>query len=188
MMSGSKEKPKPAAKEGGIKRDVFRQALEDPIPPGADKAARGDTLATFASSIAGQLGIGPKLGTEAKIADATSRTADGVEQLVAMNRDAGDNADTANGSLVAGQPAFGESAGAATETVVMARPAVARPIPSAESLARAIPNPSPAVAGVAGSVDRDLVSVAERTAIATERAVGLLREILQSQPSGAAFA
>jgi hypothetical protein len=41
---------------------------------------------------------------------------------------------------------------------------------------------------VAASAERDLVSVSERTAIATEKAVGLLREILQTQPSGAAFA
>jgi TP901 family phage tail tape measure protein len=153
MMSGSKEKPKAAAKKGGISRDEFRQALEEPMASGADKPARGDTLGTFASSIAGQLGIGPKLGAEAKIADATSRTAAGVEQLVAMSRPTG-----------------------------------GRSVPSATALARGVSNPSPAVGGVAASAERDLVSVSERTAIATEKAVGLLREILQTQPSGAAFA
>ena len=153
MMSGSKEKPKSAAKKGGISRDEFRQALEEPMAAGGDKAARGDTLGTFASSIAGQLGIGPKLGAEAKIADATSRTASGVEQLVAMSRPTG-----------------------------------GRSVPSATALARGVANTSPAVGGVAASADRDLVSVSERTAIATEKAVGLLREILQTQPSGAAFA
>ncbi len=153
MMSGSKEKPKAAAKKGGISRDEFRQALEEPMASGADKPARGDTLGTFASSMAGQLGIGPKLGAEAKIADATSRTAAGVEQLVAMSRPTG-----------------------------------GRSVPSATALARGVSNPSPAVGGVAASAERDLVSVSERTAIATEKAVGLLREILQTQPSGAAFA
>lgn len=154
MMSGSdKKKGAAPAKAGGIKRDEFRQALEEPVAFGAQKAARGDTLGTFASSIAGQLGIGPKLDAEAKIADATSRTAAGVEQLVAMGRPTG-----------------------------------GRSVPSATALARGVSNPSPAVSGVAGSADRDLVSVSERTAIATEKAVGLLREILQTQPSGAAFA
>lgn len=153
MMSGSKEKPRATPKKDGIKRDEFRQALEEPMAAGAQKVGRGDTLGTFASSITGQLGIGPKIGSEAKIADATSRTADGVEQLVAMGRPTG-----------------------------------GRPVPSATALARGVSNPSPAVGGVAASADRDLVSVAERTAIATEKAVGLLREILQTQPSGAAFA
>lgn len=153
MMSGSNEKPKSAAKKGGISRDEFRQALEEPMAAGGGKAARGDTLGMFASSIAGQLGIGPKLGAEAKIADATSRTASGVEQLVAMSRPTG-----------------------------------GRSVPSATALARGVANTSPAVGGVAASADRDLVSVSERTAIATEKAVGLLREILQTQPSGAAFA
>lgn len=151
MMSGSKEKPRAAAKKGGIKRDEFRQALEEPMAAGPEKPGRGDTLATFASSIAGQLGIGPKLGAEAKIADSTSRTADGVEQLVAMGRPA------ATGG---------------------------RAVPPASTLARGVRGPSPAVGGVAANADRDLVSVAERTAIATEKAVGLLREILNTQPSG----
>ena len=151
MMSGSKEKPRAAAKKGGIKRDEFRQALEEPMAAGPEKPGRGDTLATFASSIAGQLGIGPKLGAEAKIADATSRTADGVEQLVAMGRPA------ATGG---------------------------RAVPPASTLARGVRGPSPAVGGVAANADRDLVSVAERTAIATEKAAALLREILNTQPSG----
>jgi len=153
MMSGTKGQQKAAAKKGGIKRDEFRQALEQPMAAGADKPARGDTIGTFAGGIAGQLGIGPKLGNEAKIADATGRTADGVEQLVAMSRPTG-----------------------------------GRSVPSATALARGVSNPSPAIGGVAASSERELVSVSERTAIATEKAVAILRQILQQQPSGAAFA
>jgi hypothetical protein len=74
------------------------------------------------------------------------------------------------------------------QLVAMSRPTGGRSVPSATALARGVSNPSPAVGGVAASAERDLVSVSERTAIATEKAVGLLREILQTQPSGAAFA
>jgi TP901 family phage tail tape measure protein len=188
MMSGSKEKPKAAAQKGGIKRDEFRQALEEPRAAGAENAARGDTLGTFASSIAGQLGIGPKLGAEARIADATSRTADGVEQLVAIAKPTGNRSAQSAAAPARGVQNPVSLNGDVEQLVAMPRPTREKQVPSAAALARTVPNPSPSVGGVAGSVDRDLVSVAERTAIATEKAVGLLREILQTQPSGAAFA
>jgi hypothetical protein len=87
----------------------------------------------------------------AKIVDATRRTADAVERLVAPPQSASDKA---------------------------------RSVPSPASLASGLTRPSPVVGGVTASLERDLVSVAERTAIATEKAVGILREILNTQPSG----
>jgi TP901 family phage tail tape measure protein len=119
MSGGGKPKNAEPKKAGGIKRDEFRKALEEPSARAEQKAARGDTLATFADSIAGQLGIGPKLNAEAKIADATGRTADGVEQLVAMGRN--DGSDTAERSPPAGRPQVAERPTKTSRQVVIDR-------------------------------------------------------------------
>jgi hypothetical protein len=146
----AKPKAKPKKNPDGIHRDQFRQALDAGGRPMGGDAGRGDTIGTFSAAIAGQLGIGPKLQTEARIADNTGRTADGVEQLVAMG----------------GRSREGTA------------------IPSAAALARGVVQPGASVATVAGQTDRDLLTANERAALASEKTVALLREILQSPNSG----
>lgn len=170
LMSGRGKKPGTAgAPAAGIKRDEFRQALEAPGAAGAAAQQRGDTLGTFNAAMAGQLGIGPKLGDQARTADATERTADGVDQLVSMQQNAAGGSES---SPAPRQHAWASTGGSA------------RTVPSAAALGSGVAAASPAVRGVAARADKDMMTVAERTALASEKTVALLREILAAQPSG----
>jgi hypothetical protein len=175
LMSGGDKKAAGAQAKGpGIKRDEFRQALEAPGAAGVGAKQRGDTIGTFNAAMAGQLGIGPKLGDEARMADATERTADGVDELVSMQR----NDSGASGSASTPRQHAWSGAGRGVEAV-----------PSPAALSSGVAAASPAVGGVAARADKDMMTVAERTALASEKAVALLREILASTPhGGVAFA
>jgi TP901 family phage tail tape measure protein len=154
----SAQKKADQKKKTGIKRDEFRKPLD---AAGAERGNTrgGETIGTFHAAMAGQLGIGPKLADSSRTAAATERTADAVESLLDLQQ--GEH----GGALPAG--------------------GVGSPnVPSAEQLNMGVSSVSPAVRGVAARADKDLIDVAERTALASERAVTLLREILAHQGTG----
>jgi hypothetical protein len=66
--------------------------------------------------------------------------------------------------------------------------AAGRVVPNAAGLRAGIAGGGPvAAAGVAATSDRDLISAAERTAMATEQSNSLLRKMAESYHAGVAF-
>lgn len=74
----------PQDQASGVKRSPERAPMED--MPAAATAGNGigRTIGTFASEIAGRLGAGPELSAAERTANATERTAVGVERLMGM--------------------------------------------------------------------------------------------------------
>jgi hypothetical protein len=66
--------------------------------------------------------------------------------------------------------------------------AAGKVVPNAGALRAGIASGGPvAAAGVAAASDRDLISAAERTAMATEEANGLLRKMAEGYHAGVSF-
>ena len=149
-----------------IKRDTFRDAMAGVGTPGGSDQEQRKSLGTFAGQIAAQLGIGPDVGPAKQTANNTARMADGIDELV---RRGGEEASAGASSTVpGGMPAAASvtvpDAAAMRGTLTAAEPGVAR--------------------GVAARSDAEMLSAADRTALATEKMVGLLRQAVEVLRNG----
>lgn len=150
-----------------IKRDTFRDAMAGIGSPGGggDQEQR-KSAGTFAGQIAAQLGVGPDVGPAKQTANNTARMADGIDELV---RRGGEEASAGASSTVpGGMPA------AASVTV-----------PDAAAMQGSLAAAQPGQArGVAARSDAEMLSAADRTALATEKMVGLLRQAVDVLRNG----
>lgn len=161
----SKKVAKQAEKDRkDLKRDAFRDSLGGIGTPGGASREERKSLGTFSSQVASQLGVGPDFGPAMQTAANTARIADGVDELV----DKADAAAASRGSSAAPTASSG--------TVSVPPPAAIQ-----NSMASAQPGMA---RGVAATSDASMLSAADRTALASEKMVGLLRQAVDQLRSG----
>jgi hypothetical protein len=163
FFGSSKKAPDLAKAQEDARNGIARSGRRDPMsePGQGESVGMGKSVGTFNADVANRLGIGPETSAADATARNTSRTADATEELVRMQSGSG------------GRP---------PQPTIL--PAGASVIPPAENLQAGMARAGASATPTAPSNwDRDLLSVAERTALATEGSLAILRNILTATKS-----
>ena len=167
------------AKNPNVNRSTLRDPMSEP-GDGMQAATLGKSVGTFSADAAMQLGIGPDASAANATATNTGRTADATEELVRRSSSPPPVDRNAPAAAIAPPPADRALPAAS----ISAPPQIANSIPPAANLRAGLSNARNGVAPTApAGWDRDMLSAAERTALAVEAAIPILRNLLTATKS-----